>query len=138
LDWVFFHAGQFELDSSNGYDVAFQADGNLVIYDLGHAIWASGTQGTSYTKLLWFTPGGPMRIGDASSPRTYKFFGGNTSTAYPLLIMQTDGNLVEYSTADCRTGTSPVWAWGTVGKKEPGRAPPRQVDRAKASKAVAV
>lgn len=107
--------------------LAMQTDGNLVLYNSANTpLWQSGTYGASKPmlalqndlNLVIYTPSGPAWA--ASSSLVNGNHGGPselTAGQYKMspndqykLIMQTDGNLVEYNSA----GT-PIWASGTAG-----------------------
>jgi LysM repeat protein len=104
------HAGQNlavgqQIDSENGYVLALQEDGNLVLSDGGDVVWATGTNGSGATTAtmqedgnfaLYTTSGSLVWSSDTS---------GNPGSR---LVLQNDRNVVVYNSA----GTS-TWASGT-------------------------
>lgn len=96
------------LTSYNGrYEFVYQGDGNLVLYDQGAALWASGTHGRS-AGVVVMQHDGNFVIYDAAdmpiwtSQGTYGHEGA-------WLIVQDDGNVVIYSTSG-----DPLWATNTA------------------------
>ena len=78
----------------------FQGDANLVLYDYNNkAIWAAifGNQESGLNRII---------------PPDYF----NPSDAIPVLVMQSDGNLVIYGRAGKQTSTGANWASGTSEK----------------------
>ena len=93
------------IDSENGYVLALQEDGNLVLTDGNDAVWATGTNGSGATTAtmqedgnfaLYTTSGSLVWSSDTS---------GNPGSR---LVLQNDRNVVVYSSG----GTS-TWASGT-------------------------
>jgi hypothetical protein len=94
------------ISSANGrYHFTYQTDGNLVLYDGGAPLWASGTDGRPVGvcimqgdgNLVIYTRGGtPIWSSD-----TWQHPGSR-------LVVQDDGNVVIY-----RPDGTPVWATGT-------------------------
>jgi hypothetical protein len=90
------------------YRFIYQGDGNLVLYDGGRPIWASGTAGRMAGvcimqgdgNLVIYTPGG--HPGWASNTAGH---------AGARLIAQDDGNTVIYLPSG-----QPIWATNTVGQ----------------------
>lgn len=106
-----------------GAELDEQTDGNLVIYVAGKPLWASNTNGTGTNvaiqndaNLVQYASGGAPLW--ASSTENDTIFPGESlepgqslssvGGAY-LLVMQGDGNLVQYH------GSSPTWASNTGG-----------------------
>lgn len=88
--------------TNNGrYFVVMQADGNLVEYGPGGAMWASNTSGTPAPWAVMQADGNFVVYSGAGNPvfNTGTGFGGTT------LAVQDDGNLVEYAPT-----YGPVWA----------------------------
>lgn len=94
-----------QIDSENGYVLALQEDGNLVLSDGGDVVWATGTNGSGATTAtmqedgnfaLYTTSGSLVWSSDTS---------GNPGSR---LVLQNDRNVVVYNSA----GTS-TWASGT-------------------------
>lgn len=116
----------WELDSPNGaYRAVFQTDHNFVVYHGGKPIWASGTDKVTLVKLVFTASDfvgskGNIEVGvyctvACSYPASTKQWSNrvNFSTSVYRIVMQNDGNFVEY------TGTSGgkvLWATGTEGK----------------------
>jgi hypothetical protein len=107
-----YHVGSvWRLASTNGvYTAIWQSDGNWVVYHRRTAIWASKTARCSSDLIF----GGQGLIS------TYKLascqFVNNSSLKTRQtyrLVMQSDGNLVEYTGA---SGGVAVWATNTVAK----------------------
>ena len=96
------------LTSTNGkYKVVSQEDGNLVVYNDNIPLWWSGTNRLTprYTTII--TPNGEYILKDEDTElwkNTENSKGNGTYT----LIMQDDGNLVLYDSAN-----HPYWASGT-------------------------
>ena len=90
-----------QLISADGrFRLAYQSDGNLVLYDdvLHTAPWSSGTAGRS-AGLAGMQGDGNFVVYDASiAPR---WMSGTATNANARLVLQSDGNLVVY-TADGR------------------------------------
>jgi GH25 family lysozyme M1 (1,4-beta-N-acetylmuramidase) len=86
------------------FSLSMQTDGNLVLYDQGVALWATGTYGTDGDVAVMQTDGNFVLYGKTSnalwSSGTYGH-GGST------LAVQTDGNLVVYDAGKA------LWASGT-------------------------
>lgn len=103
-----------ELVSANQqYAAIMQSDGNFVVYAAtsptsAHPIWASGTAGHPRSILAAQSDG---NIVIYTSGRPIWASGSNGHAAAYFLVMQDDGNLVEYT----GNGT-PVWATGTAGR----------------------
>jgi hypothetical protein len=97
-----------ELRSNDGrFVLAYQGDGNLVLYYGSSALWNSGTAGTLPKQAVMQGDGNLVvyDIADRAVFSTRTF--GNPGAR---LILQNDGNLVIYT-----TGGSPRWASGTSG-----------------------
>ena len=92
--------------SANGrYRFIYQGDGNLVLYDGGTPLWASGTDGTPVGVCI-MQGDGNLVIYDAAvqpiwSSNTWQHPGSR-------LVVQDDGNVVIY-----RPDGTPVWATNT-------------------------
>jgi hypothetical protein len=90
----------------NNYKLAFQTDGNLVIYNpLMQPLWATGTLGRSAGDRLTVGRNGNVVL---SRSETILWSTNTASNTGARLILQTDGNLVVY-TAQNR----PVYNTGT-------------------------
>jgi hypothetical protein len=92
-------------DGHPGAQLVVQPDGNLVIYEGAAAIWASGQLGSA------------IHAGEGLQPGQYVL---SPNGRYQL-VMQADGNLVEYA-----AGRRAVWASGTDG--HPGATLAMQAD----------
>jgi hypothetical protein len=95
------------LESSNGrFELMYQGDGNLVLRDIGQAIWDSQTNGMSAGSLQ-MQSGGNLVIYD-SGPQA--IWSSRTNHAGSSLLLQNDGNLViEDSSGDV------IWGVGAAG-----------------------
>jgi hypothetical protein len=96
------------LRSGDGrFEFVYQGDGNLVLYQHGAAIWASGTHGTP-PGLLVMQHDGNLVMYDAHDVPIWSSEGsfGNPGA---WLIVQDDGNVVIYA----ETG-QPLWDTGTA------------------------
>ncbi len=92
----------------SGYEVNFQSDGNLIIYNpYKKAVWASNTAGMGAT-LLKMQADGNLVIYNNIQPLWDSKTNGQPG-AY--LAIQEDGNLVIYTPE-----MKPIWATGTNGK----------------------
>jgi CHAP domain len=79
----------------NGYTLAFQDDGNLVLYTpSGRAAWATGTEG--YGKTLAFQDDGNAVLYDNNNKAIWAT---NTVSRGRLFALQEDGNLVGYDSS---------------------------------------
>lgn len=100
---------QQELDSENGrYALAYQPDGNLVLYrDDGKPLWSSKTSGTSAGAAAMQEDGNFVIYNADGVPVWASNTGG-----YPgaTVSMQSDGNVVIYTSSG-----APIWATGTSG-----------------------
>ena len=93
-----------QLTSPNGrYILVMQADGNLVEYDSGRPVWASGTSDANSTfeaqadgNFVIYAPGHVAR------------WATNTNQANSIMVIQDDRNVVIYA-----PGNVAVWATGT-------------------------
>ena len=95
-----------DLYSESGqYRLAFQSDGNLVLYDGGSAIWATGTSNNA-DKVGLYNDGHFIATKNGQAKWTTNRYG------YPktFLSVQNDGNIVEYDW----TNLNAVWASNTA------------------------
>ena len=97
------------------YYLAFQPDGNLVIYKVAgsKAIWQSGTSGTAIKSCVFQGDGNLVLYGYTgkamwAAGRNQKL-GSFTSSGPKFMVMQNDGNLVIYDNTYPST-SSPMWA----------------------------
>lgn len=98
--------GTMVWSSANGYALAFQGDGNLVVYAPGgRAIWASFA--ISASRLAMQPDGNLVLYDGAGRPVWNSQTNGNGRSQ---LVMQGDGNLVVY-----RADGRPIWATMTNG-----------------------
>ncbi len=105
--------------TSGGNDVAvMQGDGNFVVYGSGgKALWASGTGGGGNSLTL--QPGGVLAITNGNNAILWSghaLYPGQfiqTADHAYALVMQSDGNLVEYA-----SNGHAVWASGTSGRND--------------------
>lgn len=87
------------------FTFVYQDDGNLVLYDGGRALWATGTNGRGVGVAIMQTDGNLVVYG-----RGGKVFwsSGTWHDRGSALVVQTDGNVVVY-----RPNGSAAWATGT-------------------------
>ncbi|KAI0519204.1 hypothetical protein KFK09_006646 [Dendrobium nobile] len=92
--------------TQGAYVFIMQLDCNLVLYDNGHAVWASGTDEKASDCVLTMQSDGNLVIysnGDAIwASKT------NREDGYYFLILQSDRNVVIYDNSN-----NPIWATGT-------------------------
>jgi hypothetical protein len=88
--------------------LVLQTDGNLVLYDSGTAIWASGTNGSTVTQAVMQGDGALALIGPAGVVWDSRTAGN----AGARLVLQDDGNAVVYA-IDGR----PIWSTGTAERR---------------------
>ena len=102
------NAGQ-SITASNGlYRLAMQSDGNLVIYSINRALWASHTNGQPATKAIMQSDGNLVIYDVQGKP----YWASNTAGRVgSTLTMQSDGNLVIYD-----ANGRPAWASNTNGQ----------------------
>jgi hypothetical protein len=99
--------GESLLSKDERYQLILQGDGNLVLYSLGKAVWASWTVGRGGVKLIMQSDGNIVLYRADWIP----IWNSRTSGKGPsTLIMQSDGNLVSYNS------TNYTWASWTVGR----------------------
>jgi hypothetical protein len=120
-------AGQaWELDSPNQvYRAVWQTDHNLVIYHGSKALWSSATSRVTLDKLVFTAANysglrGNMGVGVyCTSPCAYSASDKqwdnevNDGTAVHRIVMQNDGNFVEYTGS---SGGRALWATNTRGR----------------------
>ncbi|WNV85967.1 LysM peptidoglycan-binding domain-containing protein [Umezawaea sp. Da 62-37] len=94
-----------QLDSENGYVLALQDDGNLVLKDGGDVVWATGTNGSGATSATLQDDGNFVLYTASGNVAWASDSGGNPGSR---LVLQNDRNLVVYS----GNGSS-TWASGT-------------------------
>ncbi len=95
------------LTSANGqFSLALQTDGNLVLYEGGEAVWASGTDGREVSKAIMQEDGNLVLYATDGEPVWASETDGNNG-AY--LLLQDDRNLVIYSAEG-----NPIWATNTL------------------------
>lgn len=93
------------------YTLTMQMDCNLVLYDSGRAIWASGTNGKGSNCILSMQWDGNLVVyGDGNNPLWASNTVGNQATY--VCILQRDRNVVVYGSA--------IWATGTQNAGSPG------------------
>ncbi|BDI05278.1 hypothetical protein [Sphaerotilus microaerophilus] len=107
--------------SNNGiYQLAFQGDGNLVVYKTypgtsARTLWASGTNGHSSDTCI-MQGDGNLVLYDPGSHAIWA--AGTYGNPGSRVVMQDDGNLAIY-----RANNSPAWATNTVQNPVPGGPP---------------
>ena len=99
-------AGQ-EIHSGDGrFTLAYQGDGNLVLYQSGVGpIWASGTGGTSAGRAIMQADGNFVIYDGVGTP---VWNTGTSGSSGAYLVVQNDGNVVLYS-----AGGGGLWDTGT-------------------------
>lgn len=98
------------LTSGDGrWRAVMQRDGNFVVYGPSGADWATMTSGSEPLFTMnssgWLTVSVDTRVAWSAFPRTYFGIGQPYAEAPFTLVMQNDGNLVEYEGRN-----RPVWA----------------------------
>ena len=90
--------GQVITSTGGRYRLAYQSDGNLVLYDStdSTAQWNSGTGGTSAGQVAMQSDGNVVVYDAQGTARWSTGTGGNTNAT---LVIQSDGNLVVYSSS---------------------------------------
>jgi hypothetical protein len=97
------------LASCNGdYTLTMQGDGNLVLYQGGTALWASGTAGSAADEAIMQGDGNFVLYTSSGTPVWASNTAGNAGAN---LDVQNDGNVVIYSASG-----SALWSTGTAGK----------------------
>ncbi|MGI8459131.1 MAG: hypothetical protein ACR2LI_13600 [Propionibacteriaceae bacterium] len=92
--------------TSGRYTFIYQGDGNLVLYDGGQALWASGTDGKPAGVCIMQTDGNLVIYPpDAGAPIWSSGTYGNPGS---FLSLQDDGNVVIY-----QPNGHPIWATNT-------------------------
>jgi hypothetical protein len=81
-----------------------QTDGNVVLYDNGHAIWSTSTNGRSTSSLVMQGDGNVVLYSGSQALWSTGTNGHNGA----VLAVQDDGNVVVYG-----PGNTPLWATGT-------------------------
>ncbi|GAC1373288.1 MAG: hypothetical protein NVS2B15_07490 [Pseudarthrobacter sp.] len=95
-----------EVRSANGrYRFVYQADGNLVLYGPGGALWDSQTDGSPAGVCIMQTDGNLVIYTPGEEPIWASTTDNNPGAR---LVIQDDGNAVIYS-----TDSTPVWATDT-------------------------
>jgi hypothetical protein len=95
-----------KIQSSNArYALLYQADGNLVLYDAGVAIWAANTSGQPVGRTVMQDDGNLVING----PNNELVWNTGTASSGSGLLLQDDGNLVIYSAEGV-----PLWASNTA------------------------
>lgn len=94
--------------ASNGNTIlAFQNDGNLVVYTSNFTpLWATSTEGRGGIEMLMQSDGNFVMYNSNGNPLWSSRTNGNTNA---WLYVQNDGNVVIYSTSG-----PALWATGTV------------------------
>ena len=92
--------------ASGRYRFIYQGDGNLVLYDGGTPLWASGTDGRPVGVCIMQGDGNLVIYARGGQP-----IWDSVTWQHPgsRLVVQDDGNLVIY-----RPDGTPVWATNTV------------------------
>ncbi|KAI0519202.1 hypothetical protein KFK09_006644 [Dendrobium nobile] len=88
------------------YVFIMQQDCNLVLYDNGHAVWATGTDEQASDCVLDMQTNGNLVI--YGNGVVIWGSDSNRQEGYYFLILQTDRNVVIYDSSN-----NPIWATGT-------------------------
>ena len=91
---------------SGQFQLVFQTDGNLVLYDGQTAIWATGTSGQTVSQAAMQADGNLVLLGPGGTAVWEARTGGHPGAR---LVLQDDGNAVVYA-IDGR----PLWSTGTA------------------------
>ncbi|MET1074269.1 MAG: LysM peptidoglycan-binding domain-containing protein [Umezawaea sp.] len=94
-----------QLDSENGYVLALQDDGNLVLKDGSDVVWATGTNGSGATSATLQDDGNFVLYTASGNVAWSSDSSGNPGSR---LVLQNDRNVVVYN-----SGGSSTWASGT-------------------------
>ncbi|XP_010920490.1 mannose-specific lectin-like [Elaeis guineensis] len=95
------------------YTFPMQTDCNLVLYDSGRAVWASGTYGKGSNCFLRMQSDGNLVVyGNGNTPLWASNTGGNPGNY--VCILQRDRNVVVYGPALWATGTHTVGSPGVI------------------------
>ncbi|MGE5451698.1 MAG: reprolysin-like metallopeptidase [Acidobacteriota bacterium] len=101
--------GQSVFSSNGRYQLVYQTDGNLVIYNgVRQPVWASGTMGRGVGRTVMQDDGNLVIYNSAGQPLWASGTWGNPGS---FLAVQDDGNVVIY-----RSNRTPSWASNTVGR----------------------
>ena len=100
--------------NSGRYQLIYQSDGNLVLYDAGIALWSTYTNGRT-PGVVEMQSDGNLVLYDGSGAPVWA--SGTAGYDGALLAVQNDGNVVIYS-----EGVA-VWATHTVQGTSPGACP---------------
>jgi hypothetical protein len=95
--------GEGRHSCSGRYHFVHQTDGNVVLYDNGQAIWATGTNGRSTSSLAMQGDGNVVLYSGSQALWNTGTHGHNGA----ILAVQDDGNVVVYQ------GSTALWATGT-------------------------
>ncbi|KAH7692357.1 alpha-D-mannose-specific plant lectins domain-containing protein [Dioscorea alata] len=89
------------------YSFIMQSDCNLVLYDNGNAIWASGTNGRGRSCYVTMQSDGNLVIYDNNNNAVWAS-NTNLGQGNYVLILQRDRNVVIYGSAQWATNTNTV------------------------------
>jgi outer membrane lipoprotein-sorting protein len=98
-------AGQQIVSASGRFRFVYQGDGNLVLYDVSHATWASNTAGKPAGVCIMQGDGNLV----VYSPGRAQWASNTAGHGGSSLVVQNDGNTVIYD-----PGGHPLWATNTV------------------------
>lgn len=104
----------FARSSNRDKYFVFQADGNLVYYYTGRALWASNTAGRGAVLVL--QGDGNAVIYDAAGRPIWATMTVGIGITTRRLVMQYDGNVVLYQYPYGGNNQRAVWATGTNGR----------------------
>ncbi|KAJ3701326.1 hypothetical protein LUZ61_005031 [Rhynchospora tenuis] len=94
-------------DDGHTYQLIMQSDCNLVLYDNGSPVWASGSGGRGSDCLFQILPSGNLRIiADSGSGNTVWFTDNAVELSNYILLLQGDRNLVLYGGVKWATNTA--------------------------------
>lgn len=101
--------GQSVVSANGRYQLAYQTDGNLVIYNASHQpVWSSNTLGHGVGYAAMQDDGNLVIYNGSNQPLWASGTSGNPGS---FLAVQDDGNVVIY-----RSNHTPSWASGTTGR----------------------
>jgi hypothetical protein len=100
-------AGQHLTSSNNQYTFEMQADGNLVLYGQGQALWASWTEGNPGAWVAMQSDGNLVVYASSGRPLWATMSLAGTNLAYSLQV-QDDGNVVIYTASGRATWWSGI------------------------------
>jgi RHS repeat-associated protein len=101
--------GQTRQSLDHRFNLAYQGDGNVVLYGPSGVMWATNTGGRASTAFVMQTDGNLVLYNAGTPIWTTGTNGGNSS----YLAVQNDGNVVIYNSAGPRWATN-TGGWGGI------------------------